>query len=354
MAPVTFGRGPEAISPYYISPWQDEGHQSMPAEVLAPLRGDFFCMPFGANVEARDGEQHTVHGEVATKVWACESNTTKANGTARLVLSLETSVRPGRVTKEICLRPGHPAVYQCHTIEGFAGPTPLGHHATLAMPAEEGVFAISTCPFKLAMTNPGLFGDPAGGEYQSLALGKTFSDLKSVPSLWESPATVDCSRLPARRGFADLFAVVAEVEALAGQPAWTAAVNTKENWCWFSLRDPTVLPMTAFWLENHGRHSFPWNGRNQCLGMEDVCGYFADGLVPSTEPNQLSEQGIPTCCELKAERPTKIYSIQVAVPVPADFGAVSRIAFESHCVVLHSDGSEPVRVEVDSGFVFGG
>ena len=354
MAPVTFGRGPEAISPYYISPWQDEGHQSMPAEVLAPLRGDFFCMPFGANVEARDGEQHTVHGEVATKVWACESNTTKANGTARLVLSLETSIRPGRVTKEICLRPGHPAVYQCHTIEGFAGPTPLGHHATLAMPAEEGVFAISTCPFKLAMTNPGLFGDPAGGEYQSLALGKTFSDLKSVPSLWESPATVDCSRLPARRGFADLFAVVADVEALAGQPAWTAAVNTKENWCWFSLRDPTVLPMTAFWLENHGRHSFPWNGRNQCLGMEDVCGYFADGLVPSTEPNQLSEQGIPTAVTLDADRPTAVRSIQAAVPVPSDFGSVDRIEFADASVSLISDAGKAVAVPLDWTFVLGG
>ena len=50
MAPVTFkSRDGQQISPYYISPWQDEEPANMPAEVLVPLRGDFFCMPFGGN-----------------------------------------------------------------------------------------------------------------------------------------------------------------------------------------------------------------------------------------------------------------------------------------------------------------
>src|SRR4051794_34963347 len=47
MAPVTFYRNTDRpVQPYYISPWQDEPPQKMPAPVLVPLRGDFFCMPF--------------------------------------------------------------------------------------------------------------------------------------------------------------------------------------------------------------------------------------------------------------------------------------------------------------------
>jgi len=354
MAPVTFGTANDrVIRPYYVSPWQDEGHASMPAAVLTPLRGDFFCLPFGGNAAAFRGEQHPPHGETATAEWTLESDTPLSDGTARLALSLETTIRPGRVTKEIFLKPGQPVVYQRHLIEGFAGPTPLGHHATLAMPDDEGVFALSTSPFRLGMTNPGVFSDPANGEYQQLALNATFTDLERVPSLFKNPDEIDCSRLPTRPGFCDLFALVADTESLAGQPAWTAVVNTRDHWVWFSLRNPAVLPTTACWLEQRGRHSFPWNGRNQCLGLEDICGFFADGLVPSVEPNLLSQQGIPTAVELTADRPTEVRTIQAAVPVPAAFDRVARIECGDSDVVLLAASGDRVTVALDHQFVLG-
>ena len=47
MAPVTFYRkSAEPVQPYYISPWQGE-KLKIDEPVLVPLRGDFFCMPFG-------------------------------------------------------------------------------------------------------------------------------------------------------------------------------------------------------------------------------------------------------------------------------------------------------------------
>lgn len=353
LAPVTFGQGDKAISPYAISPWQEEGHAEMPAAVLTPLRGDFFCLPFGGNAAAFRGEQHPPHGETATAVWTLEDDTPLPDGTARLRLSLETTIRPGRVTKDILLQPGQPAVYQRHRIEGFAGPTPLGHHATLAMPDEAGVFSISTSPFRLGLTNPGIFSDPANGEYQQLAVGASFTDLARVPSLFKDPAEIDCSRLPTRPGYADLLAVVADTERLGGKPAWTAAVNTRDHWVWFSLRDPAVLPTTAFWLEQRGRHSFPWNGRNQCLGLEDICGFFAEGLVPSVEPNLLSQQGISTAIELSASQPTDVCSIQAAVPVPAGFDRVVEIEFSDNDVVLVAASGDRVTVPLDYHFVLG-
>ena len=354
MAPVTFKtRDGQQISPYYISPWQDEEPANMPAEVLVPLRGDFFCMPFGGNASEYKGEKHPPHGETATGVWSFVDDETSRPDCSRLTLALDTHIRKGRVTKEIFLRERHPVVYQRHTVHGFVGPTPVGHHAILAMPDEKEAFAISTSPFCLGMTNPGVFSDPAQGEYQMLAVGKTFGDIKQIPTLFKDPDVVDCSRLPLQRGFSDLFAVVADIEALNGTPAWSAAVNTKEHWVWFSLRDPRKLPTTAFWLENHGRHSFPWNGRNQCLGIEDICGYFADGLAASVDANALSDQGVPTSVRSLEDAPLDIRSIQGAVSVPATFDRVVEICFGDNEITLRSESGQLVTVPLNYKFVLG-
>ncbi len=353
MAPVTFDRKAAApIRPYHISPWQDEGLKDLPAAVLVPLRGDFFCMPFGGNAEARGTEQHVPHGESATETWQFAGRQREPNGTETLTLTLATKVRPGTVTKQLMLTPGQPVVYTRHVIEGFAGPVPLGHHATLAMPEEEGTIAVSVSPFRLGMTCPGVFSDPAKGEYQSLASGEVFTDLSRVPSRWKQPAEVDCSRFPVRRGYADLLAVVADEKTLAGKPAWTAAVNTRDHWVWFSLRDPRVLPTTVFWIENRGRHGVPWNGRNSCLGLEDVCAYFAEGFVPSITPNPLSQQGIRTAVELDAKKPTEIRSAQGAVHVPAGFDRVKTIDFtQPDRIGLISESGLTVTVPVRHDFV---
>lgn len=354
MAPVVFGAANERqIRPYYISPWQDENHADMPAEVLVPLRGDFFCLPFGGNATPYQNQKYPVHGETATGEWTFVDSEEVEPGVSRLRLVLDTLVRKGQVTKEVTLREGHPVIYQRHCVKHFVGPTPVGHHAILAMPDEVGTFAISTSPFRLGMTNPGVFSDPANGEYQMLAVGKTFCDVREIPTLFRDPAVVDCSRLPLRRGFADLFAVVADADLLSGKPAWTAAVNTSENWVWFSLRDPKKLPMTAFWLENHGRHSFPWNGRNQCLGVEDVCSYFADGIAASARANLLTEQGIPTTVDCVEDFPLDIRSIQAAVPVPATFDRVEHIDFGDECLRLTSESGTTVDMKIDHSFVLG-
>ena len=354
MAPVTFaGSDDQQITPYYISPWQDEKSEDMPADVLVPLRGDFFCMPFGGNGTEWRGEKHPPHGETATGLWSFVDDRTSKPGVSQLTLALDTHLRKGRVTKEISLREQHPVVYQRHTVEGFVGPTPVGHHATLAMPDDVETFTISTSPFRIGMTNPGVFSDPACGEYQLLAIGKTFGDLKEIPTLLKEPACIDCSRLPLRRGFSDLFAVVADIEALNGTPAWSAAVNTKEHWVWFSLRDPHKLPTTAFWLENHGRHSFPWNGRNQCLGLEDICGFFADGLAASVKENSLSDQGVATAITCSDATPVDIRSIQGAVSVPTTFDRVEEIIFGDDEIMLRAEGAQSVTVPLNYKFVLG-
>jgi len=355
MAPVTFARSSaRPIRPYHVSPWQEEGLSDLPAAVLVPLRGDFFCLPFGGNGEAFRGERHAPHGETATEAWSFAGRTKADDGAETLTLALDTKVRTGRVTKHLTVRPGEPVVYTRHVVEGFAGPSPVGHHATLALPRTPGALAVSVSPFRLGMTNPSQFSNPAAGEYQSLAIGATFTDLTKVPSLFKDPPEVDCAHLPARPGFADLLAVVADPAALGGHPAWTAAVNAEEGWVWFSLRDPAVLPMTLFWIEDGGRHGLPWNGRNHCLGLEDVCGAFADGLAASARANPLADRGVRTAHEFDAAMPTEVRTIQGAVAVPAGFDRVARIEFAATGIRLVAMSGAAVEVPVRHAFVTGG
>jgi len=327
MAPVTFFRdSARPVQPYHISPWQDEKPTKMPAPVLVTLRGDFFCMPFGGNAETVSGEKHPPHGEIVGDAWKV-LGTKKAGDVTTLTTAIDTQVRKGRVTKELSLVEGENVVYSRHIIEGFAGRVPLGHHATLAMPEKEGAVRIATSAIRFGMTYPGLFSDPKQGEYQALLPGAKWTDLTKVPAAWKGAPDADLTRLPGRYGHADLIQLANEPWEKTGGPAWTTATFTEAGYLWFALKDPAVLNSTVFWMENHGRHGHPWNGRNNCLGLEDVTACFADGLAASTRENLLTQEGVATTVELSAAKPTAVNYIQGVVKIPAGFENVRTLEF---------------------------
>lgn len=351
MAPVTFFRDSASpVKPYYVSPWQDEKLPDLPVPVLVPLRGDFFCMPFGGNAEAVNGEKHPPHGEVAGSKWSLVG-TRRLGQVTTLTTSLETTVRPGRVTKELSLVDGQNVIYASHRIEGFAGRTPLGHHATLAMPEDEGAFRIATSPIRFGMVCASQFSNPAAGEYQSLQIGARFTDLRKVPLAWKGAPDANLTVLPARKGFADLVQIVNEPWEKTGGPAWVTALNTREHWLWFSLKDPAILTTTVFWIENHGRHGRPWYGRNNCLGLEDVTAHFADGLSASVNDNVLTREGVQTALELSATQPTMIQYIQGVVKVPAGFDEVKAVEFGTGTATFVSRSGQRVTTAVRHEFV---
>lgn len=133
MAPVTFyPDSNKPIRPYYVSPWAEEGRELDPP-VLGPLRGDFFCLPFGANAET--GGAYSVHGAPAGQAWTLVSAGETA-GAAHIELAMDVPEPAVRITKRLRLRSGEPAVYTQHEIAGGNGAFPLGHHATLAPPPQ--------------------------------------------------------------------------------------------------------------------------------------------------------------------------------------------------------------------------
>jgi len=351
MAPVTFFRDSKhPVQPYHISPWQDEPPAAMPAPVLVPLRGDFFCLPFGGNSDSLDGEKHPPHGEIVGAPWTFVGKRSSGDVTT-LSLAFTPTARKGRINKELSLVSGHNVLYSSHTIEGFAGRTPLGHHATLAMPEKEGSVRIATSPFSFGMTCPGMFSEPSQREYQSLLPGAKWTDLSKVPAAWKNAPDADLSRLPSRQGFADLVQINSQSWEQTGGPAWTTATYSDAGYVWFSPKDQSVLRSTVFWIENHGRHGHPWNGRNNCLGLEDVTAHFADGLVPSTRDNVLTREGVPTTVELTAAKPTMVNYIQGVARIPEGFENVQSLEFKPGEVTFVSTTGKRVTAPVRHEFL---
>lgn len=347
MAPVTFFRGTRRpVAPYYVSPWQGEGLKVAPP-VLAPLRGDFFCMPFGADSTWK-GDAYTTHGEPASAKWTAAGLDTDGPVT-RLTLSMKTRAPAGRVTKRLMLVAGHDAIYQSHVLEDYSTRTPLGHHATLAPPDRPDGLLLSTSPIVFGLVSPGAAVEPVvDGEYRSLQAGARFSSLARVPTIWKDRPTEDCSRYPRRQGFCDIIQVYSR--SRSGM-AWTVAVAPGEGYLWYSLKDPAVLPSTVLWMENRGRHGSPWNGRNLCIGLEEVCAFFADGLAASVRKNAVSEQGIPTVHRLSPSTPLRINVIHGVARIPRSFGRVKTVRFGHGTARFTDDAGREVTARVNHRFV---
>ena len=312
--------------------------------IIKALRGDFFCLPFGGNDRAFNGEKHPVHGETANSKWDFESLESR-DGRTTLHLSLQTEIRRGRVDKRITLVEGQNALYSEHVISGMRGPMGLGHHAMLKFPEAPGSGVISTSPILGGQVFPGDFESPENGGYSSLKSGAEFESLEKVPT--RDGQFADLTRFPARRGFEDLVMVVSD----PGLPfAWTAVAFPKERYVWFALKDPRVLRETVFWISNGGRHYPPWSGRHLgVMGIEDVTAYFHCGLAQSAATNPLAEKGIPTCVNLDPEKPFSVRYIMGIVTLPAGFDRVKRIerADQRDGIVLHAVSGKHTKARVN-------
>lgn len=317
LGPVSFGLGDRTVRPYHVAPWAEEDTADLPP-MLQALRGDFFCLPFGGGEPFR-GEAHPPHGETANADWTFEGVEREGDRTT-LRLALETTVRPGRVTKEVGLVDGHAALYQRHTIAGMTGPMSFGHHAMLRFPDREGSGLVAASPFVWGQTSPVPVEDPAERGYTLLTPGARFESLGAVPTV--TGQTADLSRYPARRGFEDLVLLASDPERPL---AWTAVTFPEEGFAWFTLKDPRVLRQTVLWISNGGRHYPPWDGRHvNVLGLEEVTSYFHLGLTASAAPNPLSEADLPTSADLDGS-PFEVACVTAVAAVPDGFDHVADV-----------------------------
>jgi hypothetical protein len=340
LSEVRFRLGRKIVEPFSTAPWCDKPEAQKLIPLLRELRGDFFCAPFGAGPAWR-GEAHPPHGEPANATW--KVNSAEA---ARLVATLQTRIRSGKITKIIEAREGETNLYQAHILEGFRGGMCLGHHAMLDF-TRNGPGVISTSKLRLAQALPAPFENPAQGGYSSLKEGAWFRQLRSVPTANGQKA--DLTRFPAREGFEDLVMLHHKDE---NDFAWVAVVFPKKKFVWFSLKNPAHLASTVLWHSNGGRHYAPWNGRHRgVLGIEDVTAYFHLGLAASLAPNPWRKKGVPTSVTLSPSSPTRIPYIMGVAPLPADFDSVRSIRRTSTGIRLQSMGRAHIDHAVDTTFI---
>ncbi len=350
LGPVTFDRKHRKIQPFSVAPWHSESHDPSTPPMLRILRGDFFCMPFGGNDKPFRGERHPPHGQTANADWTFRS-CTHSRGETTLHLSMNTTIRTGRVDKTITLINGHSAIYTRHLISEMTGPMNLGHHAMLKFPADSAGI-ISTSRFVHGQVLPDQFEDPARGGYSSLKRGATFSRLSKVPAA--DGTIADLSRYPAREGFEDLSMIVAN----ARDPiAWTAVSFPKQRYVWFALKDPKVLRQTVLWISNGGRHYAPWNGRHRgVMGLEEITGNFHYGLAESAAPNPIARRGYATTMAMNPQKPLMVNYIMACVAAPVGFDQVKSIVpdLTGDHVVVESASGRKIVAPMDVRFLHGG
>ena len=349
IAPVQFRIGSKRIAPYSVAPWAQEQLDAATPNILRVLRGDFFCAPFGGNATVCNGEKFPLHGEPANAHWQLiETKENTRELTAEF--SLKTTIRPGEIRKLVRLVGSQTCLYQRHTLTGFSGSLPMGHHAMLKFPDAPMSGLISTAPFVYGQVFPAAFENPAVGGYQALKPGATFKDLHQVPT--NDGSTADLAQYPARPGFEDLVMIVANPKQRLG---WTAVAFPREGYVWFALKDAHVLRNTVFWISNGGRHYSPWSGRHTLvLGVEDVTAYFHYGVAESSNPNLISKQGMPTAIELKPDTPTVVNYIQGIAAIPNGFDrvAVIKASEDRKSITLTSTNNHEVTAPVDLDFLW--
>jgi len=349
MGPVQFcgKREGSSIEPYCVSPWQCEENTVPGGQSEKVLRGDFFCLPFGYS----DPElECPSHGRTAGERWSLDGYKTW-NGVHELRISMKNALGPANVVRQYFLRDGEDVVYDRTTVIGLSGAQTVGHHAVLRVPPAHASLLISTSPQLFGMTYPKQMDDANGSAVQSLAIGAQFESLLQVPLAANGSDTTDLTIYPTDRESTDLLQLA--VAADEGQPAWTAAVNIKEGYLWFALRDVALLPSTLIWIENRGRKASPWNGRSCILGLEDVCSYFDLGSKVSAETNAFSSRSINTIHEFKPDAPLVVSYIQGATQVPYGFGRVNTVECRGGYATFTDAMGATVRLALDSDFLFG-
>lgn len=334
LSDVTFQLpGGKAVRPMHVAPWAGEDVPGEPP-VIAILRGDFFCAPFGAN-DVVGGE---AHGASANAHW-----TRQDSEPGKVTAVLDETVLGATLTKQISVRPGQTMVYERHTFSGGEGRLPVAHHAMLRA---TGGLRLGFAPRRFAATPPDVVEVPPVGR-SLLAYPQELADLTHARTA--AGGTVDLTTYPTEAGYEDLWMLSSEADLPF---AWTAATCTSENWVWFSFKNPRVLPSTVIWMSNGGRSVAPWSNRHAgVIGLEEGCTYFHLGHAASIADNPLAAKGVATAIALRPESRVAISYAFGLAPVPSDFGAVADIRPVDGGVVLADRQGHEVFAACDLSFV---
>jgi hypothetical protein len=284
------------VSPMHVAPWAEDPIANELPGILARLRGEWPCVPFGyavndptapadwarLNGAAEPGEE--VHGHSSNHAWTWEEGD---SGNLKLSIGYPDASPVKRLTRTVTPDQNAPAVDMTLTIEVKSDcRLPLGLHPTFRLPVAPQAARIEPGPFKEGHTYPGTVEPTA----PLFAIDKSFSSLTSVPL--RIGGTFDASRVPLPLETEELL----QLNGIGSVALANEAEGYRARLSWNQEHFPSLL----LWMSNRGRKAAPWSSRHVALGMEPICSPFGIGPASARADNPMAKSGTRTARDFKA------------------------------------------------------
>jgi len=295
------------VAPFQIAPWANEpGDEALPG-ILQRLRGEWPCVPFGADGDrpaAGDwpGSSATPtigadpHGFGSNHHWSFE---TGADGSIELSIAYPDDHPIRALHRRVTPDPATTALDFELSIEARADCTlPFGLHPTFRLPSTPGAMHIEVGDDITGVTFPGPVDDSSIFEQ-----GQFLTPWHDVPLRdgWR----LDVSRLPLQTATEELLQLL---DLPGSASLWNSAEGYRVRLDW----NPEHFPSALLWMSNRGRQMAPWNGRHLALGFEPICAALDLGPKISAGDNPISRRGTRTARRFTAgERFITRYRIAV-------------------------------------------
>ncbi|MET0599625.1 MAG: hypothetical protein ABWZ57_17350 [Mesorhizobium sp.] len=309
MAPLTFVLGDgRQVSPLHVAPWADAPEAAGLPGILARLRGEWPCVPFGYSVPAEGWPadwaetmgppeaDEEVHGHASNHEWAFLPDD---GASLRLALDYPAASPVARVERTVTPDPDAPAVELSFSI-AVRRPCrlPIGLHPVFRLPSEPGAARLEVDAGTHGRTYPGTV-EPGAALFSP---DRRFASLTEVPA--RAGGSVDAGAVP-------FAAAVEELLQLEGTGGRASLANHAEGYRATLTWQAEHFPSLLLWYSNRGRQAPPWSGRHLALGIEPVCSPFGLGPETARADNPLARSGVATALDFAPDRPfTTRYRIE--------------------------------------------
>lgn len=305
------------LSPFYVAPWIGSGLKADPP-ILENLRGEFPCVPFGADYlassvtpewmpslartsadHALDDSDFLLHGYCSMADWRLVD---RDELSIEIAIDYPASSAIRRLTRRITADATGPNLSFALTIESRrAVSRPIGVHPNFALPDLAGSFVINPGAFEFGIVHA---AGPEPGVSRALP-GAIFADIAAVPQADGTQASF--ARLPfphATEEILELCGINGTVELIDEDKG----VSYRLTW------NPKDFNSLLLWMSNRGRPYAPWNSRNLCVGVEPLTGAFDLGTRAALAPNPINRRGVATVVDLDPLTPRVIEYHFTAAP----------------------------------------
>ncbi len=297
------------LRPFYEVPWIDNAKAAGAEGLVAHMRSEFPCVPFGVPYRPdqvgeawqaalsspvpqfdreADASDDLLHGYGAIGEWTLVEHSAHE---IRIAIDYPASSAIARLTRVIRVDPACAAIdFELRIEARRTSARPIGLHPNIALPSLTGALRIDPGKFSFGMVHP---GGPEPGVSLARA-GATFAELGAVPLGAGGHAAFD--RLP-------LAEDTEEILQLCGVEGRVVLTDDSAGAAYRLSWDASRLPSLLLWISNRGRRYAPWNGRNLCVGVEPIAGAFELGCQASLAANPINALGVATTVTLDPAAP---------------------------------------------------